>query len=255
MDNITTSVYIQHHLTNLKVGNNFLSINLDTYFISLILGFAFLIIFYLGIKLKKAQIPNNLQNLIEIIFEFIINQVNDSYTGKKKLVSSIALVIFIWIFLMNFMDLLPVDIFYIFGSYTNINFLKNIKVVPTTDPNLTLGLSFSVFILIILFNIYFKRLSLIKEIFCFPFGKYLFFFNIIFRFVEELSKPISLGLRLYGNLYAGELIFVLISLLPWFLQWILGAPWAIFHILVITIQAFVFMVLTIVYLSMAKDSH
>ena len=134
--------------------------------------------------------------------------------------------------------------------------MKDIKLVPTTDPNLTLGLSLSVFILVVFFNIFSKGIQgFLKEMFCSPFGGWMFWINFPLKVTEEIAKPISLGLRLFGNLYAGELIFILIALLPWWGQWILGGPWAIFHILVITIQAFVFMMLTIVYLSMAEESH
>jgi F-type H+-transporting ATPase subunit a len=133
---------------------------------------------------------------------------------------------------------------------------SHFKAVPTADPNLTLGMSLSVFILI---NVYAIRAKGVKqffyELFCKPFGGKLFFANFFLKIVEDCAKPISLGLRLFGNLYAGELIFILIALLPWTSQWLLGLPWAIFHILVITIQAFIFMMLTIVYLSLAVEAH
>ena len=138
----------------------------------------------------------------------------------------------------------------------NNHFLQEMKVVPTTDPNLTLAMSITVFFLIIIYNLKEKGVKgTLEETFLKPFGIYLFPLNVALKIVEELAKPISLGLRLYGNLYAGELIFILIALLPWYIQWILGAPWAIFHILVITIQSFVFMVLSIVYLTLAEETH
>ncbi len=130
------------------------------------------------------------------------------------------------------------------------------RVVPTADPNLTLGMSLTVFFLVLGFNISSKGVTgFVHEVTCRPFGVWLMPLNIFLKVIEELARPISLGLRLFGNLYAGELIFILIALLPWWGQWPLGATWAIFHILVITIQAFVFMMLTIVYLSLAEQAH
>lgn len=153
---------------------------------------------------------------------------------------------------MNFMDLLPVDLLPMIFSWFGVPYLR---VVPTTDPNLTIALAVSVFILILYYSIKVKKIGFAKEILCSPFGPALFPINAIFRIIEELAKPISLSLRLFGNLYAGELIFILIALLPWWIQWTLGGMWALFHILVITLQAFIFMMLTIVYLSMAHESH
>lgn len=251
----STGEYIRHHLSHFEIGNGFFTFYVDTLLISIFIGIFFLSVLYFSIS-KNADVPSKLQNLVEIIYVFVNGQVKDIYHGKSELVGPLALTIFLWVFLMNFMDLIPVDFFYVFGYYTGIHFFQNIKLVPTTDPNLTLGMSISVFILIIVYNISSKGIiGVIKEIFCVPFGPALFIVNFFLKIIEEFAKPISLGLRLYGNLYAGELIFILISLLPWFLQWLLGGPWAIFHILVITIQAFVFMVLTIVYISMAEESH
>jgi F-type H+-transporting ATPase subunit a len=154
---------------------------------------------------------------------------------------------------MNLMDLVPVDLLPMVVGWFGVPYLK---VVPTTDPNLTLGLSLSVFFLIFFYSIKIKGVvGFLKEMTCTPFGPYLFPVNLTLKLVEECAKPISLGLRLFGNLYAGELIFILIGLLPWYGQWVLGAPWAIFHILIVVIQAFVFMMLTIVYLSLAHESH
>ena len=154
---------------------------------------------------------------------------------------------------MSSCDLLSV---YVLPSLIAAAGASHFKAVPTTDPNLTLGMSISVFVLINIYAIRAKGLGkFISELFCKPFGPWLFFANFFLRIVEDLAKPISLGLRLFGNLYAGELIFILIALLPWSSQWLLGLPWAIFHILVITIQAFIFMMLTIVYLSLAVQEH
>jgi F-type H+-transporting ATPase subunit a len=165
----------------------------------------------------------------------------------------LSMTIFMWVFLMNAMDLLPVDllprILDLFGVH-------NLKVVPTTDLNLTFGLSLSVLFLIIFYSFKIKGAKgFTQELLTSPFGKWLFPFNIAFNCIEILARPISLALRLFGNMYAGELIFILIAVLPWWSQWILGVPWAIFHILIITLQAFIFMMLTIVYLSLAHESH
>lgn len=253
---LTSGDYIKHHLTHIDIGSGFWTFNIDTLYMSIFLGIFFLGFFFLTIKKSTIEEPKGLQNFIEMIFDFVDGQVRDTYHGKSKLIAPMAFTIFVWIFLMNLMDLLPVDLFYILGKITGSHFLQDMKIVPTTDPNLTLAMSISIFILIIIYNLSAKGLKgVFKEMFFVPFGGYLFIVNFFLKLIEELSKPISLGLRLYGNLYAGELIFILIALLPWFLQWILGGPWAIFHILVITIQAFVFMVLSIVYLSLAEEAH
>ncbi len=253
---ITTGEYIKHHLTHVDVGSGFWTFNLDTLVVSIILGFVILISFYLAAKRATSQVPSGFQNFVELIFDFVDGQVRDTYHGKSSLLTPLALTIFVWIFLMNFMDLIPVDFFYVIGKLLHIHFIQDMKIVPTTDPNLTLAMSFSVFLLIIVYNLVAKGIKgVAEEFFLKPFGPYLFIVNFFLKLIEELAKPISLGLRLYGNLYAGELIFILIALLPWFLQWLLGGPWAIFHILVITIQAFVFMVLTIVYISLAEEAH
>ena len=153
---------------------------------------------------------------------------------------------------MNAMDLLPVDflprILGVFG-------VPYFKSVPTADPNATFAMSLSVFALIVFFNIKAKKQHFVKEMLTFPFGPWLFPINFLFRIIEECVKPISLALRLFGNMFAGELIFILIAILPWWIQWGPGAIWAIFHILIITLQAFLFMMLTIIYISMAHDTH
>ena len=270
---ISSAHYIRHHLQHLNstIGtlfnvdfmneSGFWCIHLDTLIVSWFLGLVFLFFFFFSSFRATAGVPGVFQNFSELIYDFVSEQVSDIYHGSSRLVVPLALTIFVWIFLMNLMDLIPVDLFSFFFSslfswYFLGNFLGDMKIVPTTDPNLTLALSLSVFFLIIIFNIRQKGFfGLCKEFLYSPFGVKLFFFNFPLKIVEECAKPISLGLRLFGNLYAGELIFILIALLPWWLQWLLGSPWAIFHILVITIQAFVFMMLTVVYLSMAEESH
>lgn len=250
---VSPAEYINHHLTHLTVGNGFWAVNLDTLVISWFLGVFFLGAFYFVAKRATAGVPSGLQNFVEMMLEFTQTQVHDTYHGKSKLIAPMALTIFIWVFLMNFMDLIPVDLLPWFFSLFDVNYLR---AVPTADPNTTLGMSLSVFVLIILFNVRSKGFKgFIYELTCRPFGPWLLPLNFILKIVEELAKPLSLGLRLFGNLYAGELIFILIALLPWWIQWPFGGAWAIFHILIITIQAFVFMMLTIVYLSLAEESH
>lgn len=249
---ISQTEYIAHHLTNLHWGEGFYTVHLDTLGVSFFLGALILFIFRRVAKTATSGVPGGWQNLVEMLMEFVQKQVSDTFHGKSDLIAPLALTIFVWIFLMNAMDLLPVDLLPVAGAVVG---LSHLKVVPTTDLNLTLGLSISVFLLIIFYNIKIKRFGLLKELFCSPFGPWFFPFNIILRLIDECAKPISLGLRLFGNMYAGELIFILIAMLPFGAQWTLGLPWAIFHILVITLQAFVFMMLTIVYLSMAHEGH
>ena len=203
-----------------------------------------------------------------MIVEFVDSNVRDTYHGTSKVIAPLALTIFVWIFLMNFMDLLPVDYLPVIaqkigGLLGHNSHHVYMKVVPSTDPNVTLGMSFSVFALIIFYSIKEKGFGgFIGELTLHPFSAknpiakiLLIPVNFILEFVTLIAKPISLGLRLFGNMYAGELIFVLIALMPFWIQWVLSVPWAIFHILVITLQAFVFMMLTIVYLSLASQTE
>lgn len=251
-EELTASQYIVHHLTNLSVGEGFWAINLDTLIISWILGISFLFLFRCAAVKATSGVPGKLQNFVEVLLDFVKQQVKDTYHGKSETVAPLALTIFVWVFLMNLMDLLPVDLLPYAASMVGIHYLK---VVPTTDLNLTLALSLSIFLLTIYYNIKVKGFHLLQEMFCSPFGAWFFPFNLLLRLVDELAKPVSLGLRLFGNLYAGELIFILIALLPWWTQWPLGWVWAVFHILIITLQAFIFMMLSIVYIAQAHEGH
>jgi F-type H+-transporting ATPase subunit a len=246
--------YIQHHLTHLSVGDGFWKIHLDTLVISWILGGLFLLTFWWVARRASAGVPGKLQNFVEVIVEFVDTQVKQTFHGHDPLIAPLALTIFVWVFLMNTMDLVPIDVSFKLGGALG---LSHLKLVPTTDPNLTFGMSIAVFLLVIYYNIRYKGAAgFAKECFTHPFGKWFFPANILLKIVEEIARPISLALRLFGNLYAGELIFILIAaLVPWRLQWMAGGIWAIFHILVITLQAFIFMMLTIVYLSLASESH
>ena len=256
----TSGSYIEHHLEHLQlnldtwtIGNNgFWTLNLDTVIVGLIT--ALLIGGVLRYVAKNMQIgtPGRLQNFVEVSVDFVARNVNESYHGKSLLIAPLAFTLILWIFFMNAMDLLPVDLLPLIVSLFGV---EHFKVVPTADPNMTFAMSISVFFLILFYNLSIKGWHLGKEVLTRPFGPWLFPLNIFFRFVDELVKPFSLALRLFGNMFAGELIFVIIAMLPWWAQWLPGGVWAIFHILIISIQAFIFMMLTIAYLSMAHEEH
>lgn len=251
---------ITHHLTNLTSGEGFWNVNIDSMIMSWLLGVFFLTLFWLVAKSVTTGVPGRLQNFVEIIIKFIDDNVRESFHGVNKIVAPMALTIFVWVFLWNLMDLVPVDLV---PSIMKLFGVEYFKIVPSTDMNSTFGLALGVIIAVIGAAIYTHGLSGYgKGLLTHPFEAEstpmkiaLLLPNLALNIVETLAKPLSLGLRLYGNLYAGELIFILISLLPFYIQWVLGVPWAIFHILVITLQAFIFMILSIVYLSMATESH
>ena len=251
-EKLTSAEYIEHHLHYWQSASG--AFNLDTLFVSIILGVLFLGLFYAVARKAHSGVPGPLQNFVEMVIEFVDGTVKDVFHGKSALIGPLSLTIFLWVFLMSFMDLIPVDLIpravEPFG-------ITHFRAVPTADLNLTFALSLSVFFLIFVYSIKMKGWrGFGKEVFTHPFGPWLFPINIIFRVIEDFSKPFSLAFRLYGNLFAGELIFVLIAaLLPWWFQWLPGGIWAIFHILIITLQAFIFMILTIIYLGMASESH
>jgi F-type H+-transporting ATPase subunit a len=249
----TATEYIVHHLTPLTLGEGFWAVHLDTLLVSAGLGILFIWLFRKAARSATSDVPSGLQNFVEIMVEFVDTQVKDSFHGRNPVIAPLALTIFVWVFLWNFMDLVPVDLLPAIAAALGIHYLK---VVPSTDMNATFALSISVLLLLYYYSIKVKGgWGFLKEVLYHPFGKWFMPFNLLLRIVEDLAKPISLALRLFGNLYAGELIFILIALLPWWIQFTLGWPWAVFHILVITLQAFIFMVLTIVYLSMAHEDH
>ncbi len=249
-------------------ADGFWTVNLDTLFFSVVTGIVILTLLYFGARRVTTGVPGKLQNFAELMLDFADNQVKDCFHGKNKLIGPLALTIFVWVFLMNFMDILPVDILPLAAQTVGIHYLK---VVPTNDLNLTFALSLSVFMLILIYSIKIKGLKgFVKELTLQPFNHPLFIpFNLLLELVGLIAKPISLALRLFGNLYAGELIFILIALLTLnatsasvvgattlgVAQFLLALAWSIFHILVITLQAFIFMVLTIVYLSLAHEDH
>jgi len=343
--NLTTGEYITHHLQNLTFGKHpdgtwgfahsaadaqamgFWAFHVDTVFWSLLLGVVFFLMFRSVAKKANSGVPSRFQAFIESIVEFVDGSVRDTFHGTSRLIAPLALTLFVWIFFMNFMDLIPVDWLPWVASQAGIS---HQKVVPTTDVNATLGMAITVFVLILIYSIRFKGVGgFIGELVMNPLNpkelgmpKFVWplvmAFNLVLELVSLLAKPVSLGLRLFGNLYAGELIFILIALIftagsgfvaaglssvfgehipAWFwivatatvfgtlwlnlkgkldtrkTLWILLVEmllvgglaflggqlmhfgWAAFHLIVITLQAFIFMMLTIVYLSMASEHH
>ena len=276
--------YIKHHLTNLTYGKlpegyeradgsvvqeatwtfartgqeatdmGFMAIHVDTLGWSIAMGILFLGLFRFVANRVTEGTPSGLQNLIEMTFEFVQGIVRDVFHGKNPLIAPLALTIFVWILLMNILKLIPID--YI-PSIAHALGLEYFKIVPTTDPNATFGMSIGVFLLILFYSFKVKGVSgFSKELAFNPFNHWIMIpFNLLLEILSLIIKPISLALRLFGNMYAGEVVFILIALLPLWIQWTLNVPWAIFHILVIPLQAFIFTVLTVVYLSAAHEDH
>ena len=271
--------YIQHHLTNWCLGCDpethkpaevvdFSVIFVDVLLFSWLLAGLFMwIAWKLGKNLNLDK-PSGLQNFIETLVEFINQMIKDVFPGTNPIIGPLALTIFVWVSLMNLMDIIPVDLLpwiaslighHIFGVDPHHVYFK---VVPTTNLDTTFGLALSVFALIIYYNIRVKgAVGYVKMFLYHPFGKFAFPMNIMMTAVEELAKPISMAMRLFGNLFAAELLFVLIALLSfaWYVipaQVLLGLLWAIYHIMVIPLQAFIFMLLTIIYLALThQDTH
>ena len=272
-----SSEYIQHHLTNLTYGQKadgtwgfaqsaeeiqemgFMSINVDSMAWSVVLGVVFLLLFRAAAKTATAGIPGGVQNFVEMVIEFIDDITQSIFQYKSTVIAPLALTIFVWVFLMNAMDLVPVDWIPELALLMGVPYMK---VVPSTDPNITMGMALGVFGLVIFYSIQQKgAVGFFKELALHPFPSIIAIpINLVLELVTLIAKPLSLGLRLFGNMYAGEVIFILIALMfsgglgllfefGGVLQWM----WAAFHIIVITLQAFVFAVLTIVYLAQAHD--
>jgi F-type H+-transporting ATPase subunit a len=297
---LTVNGYIQHHLTNLTYGKlpydsevwhcnkethtwdmptivpadtwtfahgstqaadmGFWAFNVDSIGWSVFLGALFLGIFKWAIP-KNTDTPSGLQNFVEMCIEFVDDNVQSLFgSTNNKLIAPLALTVFVWILFMNLMDLVPVDFIPEFAKSLGIEYFK---VVPTTDPNITLGMAFAIFILTIYYSIKIKGTkAFIAELTLHPFGKWLIPVNFVLEMVNFIAKPISLGLRLFGNLYAGEMIFILIALMLFFNSVLIGMlgiglhlVWALFHILIVALQAFIFMALTIAYLAMAHETE
>lgn len=256
------TAYINHHLHHWKVVVGGFTFHADTILFSLILGFLFVVTFALVASRAKVAQPSRFQCAIELLIEMVQTQVRDSYAGKCSWVAPLALTIFVWVGLMNTMDLIPVDflpataqligesVFGVSGEHVYL------RVVPTADPNTTLGLAVAVLFICLVSSVFVKGPGhFIHEMLAHPFGLPFFWFNLPLRLVEEMAKTVSLGLRLFGNMYSGEIIFILIALMSPYTQWVASVPWAVFHILVIVLQAFVFMMLTIIYINMAHQEH
>jgi len=285
-EGLTSSAYIKHHLTNLTYGQHadgswgfahsaeeikemgFWALQVDSLVWSTLTALFFLYFFHKAAKHATVGVPGGLQNFVEWIVEFVDDSVRGSFSAKNDLVAPMALTIFCWVFLMNLMDLVPVDWLpmlaqqvghHVFGMDPHHVYFK---VVATTDPNITFGMAFAVFFLMIYYSIKIKGIGgFFGELAFQPFGKIGMPVNLVLEGVSLIAKPISLSLRLFGNMYAGETIFILIAMM-YSAGWgmgifggILQLGWAIFHILIITLQAFIFMTLTIVYMEMAHQEH
>ena len=290
VDTITSKSYITHHLQNLVYGKlpagfdrdgqileeatwtfahspeevlemGFWSFNVDSLGWSFFLGAIFSYFFYRVARNVSKGVPSGFSNLVEMIVEFVDNSVKDIFHSENKLIAPMALTVFVWVFLMNTMDLVPVDWLPVLAQKLAGDPHFYFKVVPTTDPNITFGLSLTVFAMILYYSIKMKGVGgFLSELTLHPFSskntvvQILFIpANFLLEFVGLIAKPVSLALRLFGNLYAGEMIFILIALLPFWIQWTLHLPWAIFHILIVLLQAFIFMILVIVYMDMAHQ--
>jgi F-type H+-transporting ATPase subunit a len=250
---LTSQEYIKHHLHNLSIGEGFWTFHLDTLGWSVFLGLVFLYIFRKVAKKATTGVPGKLQCAVEILIEFVDDSVKSTFHGKNPVIAPLALTIFVWVLLMNAMDWIPVDLF---PQLFNMVGVEKMKVVPTADPNMTFALALGVFVLIIYYSIKVKGIGgFIKELTTQPFGHWtLYPVNFILETVTLLARPLSLALRLFGNLYAGELIFLLIATIGLF-QLPVHFLWAAFHLLIIPLQAFIFMMLTILYLSLAHEDH
>ena len=316
--------YILHHLTYLQLdlhtgkivenATGFWVLNLDSVFFSLVLAVLFILMFGSVARRANAGVPGKWQNFVEMCIGFVDSQVKDTYHHGAKFVAPMALLVGFWVFFMNFMDLLPIDLLPTIGGGLGVGHLR---VVPSADPNVALGMSLTVFVIAMTYSFVAKGFKGVGAEFLFhPFGKWLFPVNFLLKCVEELAKPVSLGLRLFGNMYAGEIIFILLAcftlglatpekattvnlsvffvfvalavatvwlfmkgkplialalilgiplvaffgLLPGaapaaYFQVLLATAWTLFHILIITLQAYIFMVLTVVYMAMAADHH
>lgn len=263
----TGSEYIVHHLKNLQHGEGFWTFHLDSIFFSVLLGVLFVGSFWLAARKATTGVPGKFQSFVEVMIDFVDSQVRDTFHGQSKLIAPLALTIFCWILLFNFMDNVPVDLLPLI-AHKGLG-LEHLKVVPSTDLNITFGLSITVFLIVMFYSFKIKGFGgFTWELLTHPFGKWMMPFNLLLNLIEHLARPVSLGLRLYGNLFAGEVIFLLLAMLGGSFainsfagiggalgQLLLGTVWACFHILVIPLQAFIFMVLTIVYLSQAHETH
>ncbi len=264
----TASEYIVHHLGHLSTQHqekivDFSIINLDTVFWSVLMGVVGLTLMIIAARRATAGVPGRFQAFIEMIVEMVNDQAKNIVHGDRSFIAPLALTVFVWVFLMNSLDFLPVDLFA--GIFRLFGAEPHFRIVPTADLNGTLGMSVGVLVLMLYYNVKIKGLGgFIHELFCAPFGSHpaLWIANLGLNIIEFVAKTVSLGMRLFGNMYAGELVFLLIALLGSTATWwgfgmhvIAGSIWAIFHILIVLLQAFIFMMLTLVYIGQAHEGH
>jgi F-type H+-transporting ATPase subunit a len=264
---LTNSEYIKHHLTHLSSGKqsgllDFSVIHWDTIFFSVVTGL--IVIWFLSKAARRATsgVPGRFQAAVEMLVELVEEQSKSIVHGNRAFIAPLALTVFLWVIVMNTIDLFPVDLFPTIAHWFGIDYLRPL---PTADLNATLGMALGVFLLMIFYNLKIKGAGgFVHELFTAPFGSnpLLWIPNFFLNIVEFLSKTLSLGMRLFGNMYAGELIFFLIAMLGGSLtifgfvgHVVAGSVWAIFHIMIVLLQAFIFMMLTLVYLGQAHEGH
>lgn len=270
---LTPTSYIGHHLQNFNnIGGkqqsiiDFNVINLDTMFWSLLTGLIAIFLMWLVARKATSGKPGRLQAAVEMLVEMVDDQAKSIIHGNRSFIAPLALTVFVWIVLMNAMDLLPVDLMHFVLNTIGLGeSIPYQRIVATADLNTTLGMAIGVFLLMIYYNLKIKGVGgFVHELFCAPFGTnpLLWIPNLSLNVIEFVSKTVSLGMRLFGNMYAGELIFMLIALmggtatyLGFFGNVMAGAIWAIFHILIVLLQAYIFMMLTLVYLGQSHESH
>ncbi|MES2934493.1 MAG: F0F1 ATP synthase subunit A [Pseudomonadota bacterium] len=265
----TATEYIQHHLGHLQSGHqtsmvDFKVLNLDTMFWSVTVGVLGCLFMWMAARRVTAGVPGRFQALVEMLVEMVEDQSKAIVHGNRAFIAPLALTVFVWVLLMNAMDFLPVDLFAKIFSWFGMGEMHH-RVVPTADLNGTLGMALGVFALMLFYNVKIKGLGgFVHELFCAPFGSHpvLWLPNFGLNLIEFAAKTVSLGMRLFGNMYAGELVFLLIALLGSTATWwgfgmhvFAGTIWAIFHILIVVLQAFIFMMLTLVYIGQAHEGH
>lgn len=264
---ITPEQYIHHHLSYWTVGEGFWSLNVDTLLFSLGLGTLLFFVMYFTVRRATAGVPGKWQNFVEFVLGWVHDNVKQVFHFENPLIAPLAVTLFIWIWAMNFMDMLPVDALPWIAQHIGEAAGKDpeqvyLKIVPTNDLNMTFGMSLTIFLMTMYYSVAKGPIRYTKFLFSHPFeahgwvGRILVALpNLLMNIVETFAKPLSLSLRLFGNLFAGEILYVLIAVLPWWINWLPGFGWTVFHLIVITVQAFVFMMLSVVYLNMAHQIH
>ena len=268
----TASEYIVHHLTHWNSSGHpqqkiidFSLANIDTFIFSLAMGLIAIFLMWSVARKVTSGVPGRLQAALEIVMEMVDSQAKSIVHGDRTFIAPLALTVFVWVFFMNAMDLLPLDLLPLIWQTTSGDHHAYLRVVPSADLNGTLGMSLGVLLLMLWYSVKIKGIGgFLHELVAAPFGDKVILYpmNLLLNLIEFAAKALSLGMRLFGNMYAGELIFMLIALLGGVATWwgvgmhlILGTVWAIFHILIITLQAFIFMMLTLVYIGQAHEGH